>query len=182
MWSKLPEAQKSAYQNRAAKAREQYQAALAEYKRVARVWIQCETCNARCPRAAKQKKLPRRPTPLRRPPRVPPRRSVASSAEINQCVRPAWRYYLLFWPPRRSARVLGVLTRGVLGLLPRTFDFRTGRKSEDGGEKKKKVRMPAFFVSRCLRLRRVAAVPSFPQHILTASYPHTEEVKKKISG
>ena len=29
MWSKLPEAQKSAYQNRAAKAREQYQAALA---------------------------------------------------------------------------------------------------------------------------------------------------------
>ena len=25
------------------------------------------------------------------------------SAEINQCVRPAWRYYLLFWPPRRSA-------------------------------------------------------------------------------
>ena len=30
------------------------------------------------------------------------------SAEINQCVRPAWRYYLLLWPPRRSARVLGV--------------------------------------------------------------------------
>ena len=42
---------------------------------------------------------------------------VAASAEINQCVRPAWRYYLLFWPPRRSARVLGVLARGVLGLL-----------------------------------------------------------------
>merc|ERR1712072_708255 len=31
MWSKLPEAQKSAYQNRAAKSREKYQAALAEY-------------------------------------------------------------------------------------------------------------------------------------------------------
>ena len=25
------------------------------------------------------------------------------SAEINQCVGPAWRYYLLFWPPRRNA-------------------------------------------------------------------------------
>ena len=48
------------------------------------------------------------------------------SAEINQRVRPVWRYYLLFWPPRRSARVLGVLARGVLGLLTRTFDFRTG--------------------------------------------------------
>ena len=47
-----------------------------------------------------------------------------SSAEINQCVRPAWRYYLLLWPPRRSERVLGVLARGVLGLLTRTFDFR----------------------------------------------------------
>ena len=46
---------------------------------------------------------------------------VSVSAEINQCVRPAWRYYLLFWPPRRSARVLGVLARGVLGLLTRTF-------------------------------------------------------------
>ena len=31
---------------------------------------------------------------------------LTSCAEINQCVRPAWRYYLLFWPPRRSARVL----------------------------------------------------------------------------
>ena len=31
---------------------------------------------------------------------------VPASAEINQCVRPAWRYYLLFWLPRRSARVL----------------------------------------------------------------------------
>ena len=51
---------------------------------------------------------------------------VVRSAEINQCVRPALRYYLLFWPPRRSARVLGVLARGVLGLLTRTFDFRTG--------------------------------------------------------
>ena len=29
--------------------------------------------------------------------------AVKGSAEINQCVRPAWRYYLLFWPPRRSA-------------------------------------------------------------------------------
>ena len=48
------------------------------------------------------------------------------SAEINQCVGPALRYYLLFWPPRRSARVLGALARGVLGLLTRTFDFRTG--------------------------------------------------------
>merc|ERR1712138_348143 len=46
---------------------------------------------------------------------------VSVSAEINQCVRPAWRYYLLFWPPRRSARVLGVLARGVLGLLTRTL-------------------------------------------------------------
>ena len=53
---------------------------------------------------------------------------VKNSAEINQCVRPAWRYYLLFWPPRRSARVLGVLARGVLGLLTRTFDFRTGQE------------------------------------------------------
>ena len=53
----------------------------------------------------------------------------AASAEINQCVRPASRYYLLFWPPRRSARVLGVLARGVLGLLTRTFDFRTGGRS-----------------------------------------------------
>ena len=31
MWSKLPEAQKSAYQNRAAKSREKYQKELAEY-------------------------------------------------------------------------------------------------------------------------------------------------------
>ena len=53
-----------------------------------------------------------------------------TSAEINQRVRPAWRYYLLFWPPRRSARVLGVLARGVLGLLTRTFDFHTGSKAD----------------------------------------------------
>jgi hypothetical protein len=33
MWSKLPEAQKSAYQNRAAKSREKYQAALAASSR-----------------------------------------------------------------------------------------------------------------------------------------------------
>ena len=46
--------------------------------------------------------------------------AVLLSASINQCVRPAWRYYLLFWPPRRSARVLGVLARGILGLLART--------------------------------------------------------------
>ena len=52
----------------------------------------------------------------------------APRAEINQCVRPAWRYYLLFWPPRLSARVLGVLARGILGLLTRTFDFRTGQR------------------------------------------------------
>ena len=45
----------------------------------------------------------------------------------RKSVRPAWMYYLLFRPPRRSARVLAVLTRGVLGLLTRTFDFRTGR-------------------------------------------------------
>ena len=51
---------------------------------------------------------------------------VGCSAEINQCVRPAWRYYLLFWQPRCSTRVLGVLARGVVGLLTRTFDFRTG--------------------------------------------------------
>ena len=50
-----------------------------------------------------------------------------ASAEINQCVRPAWRYYLLFRQPRRSTRVLGVLARGVLGLFTRTFDFRTGK-------------------------------------------------------
>ncbi len=31
MWSKLPEAQKAAYQNRAAKSREKYQKELAEY-------------------------------------------------------------------------------------------------------------------------------------------------------
>ena len=48
------------------------------------------------------------------------------SAEINHCVRPAWRYYLLFWQPRCSTKVLGVLARGVLGLFTRTFDFRTG--------------------------------------------------------
>ena len=53
---------------------------------------------------------------------------VKNSAEINLCGRPAWRYYLLFWPHRRSARVLGVLARGVLGLLTRTFDFRTGTR------------------------------------------------------
>ncbi len=47
--------------------------------------------------------------------------AVTCCVEINQCVRPAWRYYLLFWPPRRSARVLGVLARGVLGFLTRTF-------------------------------------------------------------
>ena len=52
---------------------------------------------------------------------------VTNSAEINQCVRPAWRYYLLFWPPRR---VLGVLARGVLGLLTRAFDFRTGDEQQ----------------------------------------------------
>ena len=57
---------------------------------------------------------------------------VLCSAEINQCVRPAWRYYLLFWPPRRSARVLGALARGVLGLLTRTFDFRTGLCAREG--------------------------------------------------
>jgi len=51
---------------------------------------------------------------------------VGISAEINQCVRLAWRYYLLFWLPRRSARVLGVLARGILGLFTQTFDFRTG--------------------------------------------------------
>ena len=48
------------------------------------------------------------------------------SAEINQCVRPTWRYYLLFWQLRRSTRVLGVLARGVSGLFTRTFDFRIG--------------------------------------------------------
>ena len=37
--------------------------------------------------------------------------AASTSAEINQRVRPVWRYYLLFWPPRRSARVLGVLAR-----------------------------------------------------------------------
>ena len=59
--------------------------------------------------------------------------NVPASAEINQCVRPAWRYYLLFWPPRHSARVLGVLARGVLGLLTQTFDFRTGAGSLQHG-------------------------------------------------
>ena len=49
---------------------------------------------------------------------------------LNQCVRPAWRYYLLFWQPRCSTRVLGVLARGVLGLFTRTFDFRTGHFTE----------------------------------------------------
>ena len=47
-------------------------------------------------------------------------------AEINQCASPAWKYYLLFWPPRCRARVLGVLARRVLGLFTRRFDFRTG--------------------------------------------------------
>ena len=55
-----------------------------------------------------------------------------ASAEINQCVRPAWRYYLLFWQPRRSTRVLGVLARGVLGLFTRTFVFRTGWRARCG--------------------------------------------------
>ena len=54
------------------------------------------------------------------------------SAEINQCVRPAWMYYLLFWQPRLSTKVLGVLARGVLGLLTRTFDFCTGMSSGTG--------------------------------------------------
>ena len=57
---------------------------------------------------------------------------VGVSAEINQCVRPAWRYYLLFWQPRRSTRVLGVLARGVLGLFTRTFVFRTGWRARCG--------------------------------------------------
>ena len=39
---------------------------------------------------------------------------VAASAEINQCVRSAWRYYLLLWPPRRSERVLGVYSPEIL--------------------------------------------------------------------
>ena len=56
--------------------------------------------------------------------------SASTSAEINQRVRPVWRYYLLFWPPRRSARVLGVLARG---LLTRTFDFRTGSTATRSG-------------------------------------------------
>ena len=47
-----------------------------------------------------------------------------SSAEINQCVRP------IFWQPRCSTRVLGVLARGVLGLFTRTFDFHTGHFTE----------------------------------------------------
>ena len=35
-------------------------------------------------------------------------RAVLSCVKINQCVRPAWRYYLLLWPPRTfvSAQVL----------------------------------------------------------------------------
>ena len=28
--------------------------------------------------------------------------TASTGAEINQYVRPVWRYYLLFWPPRRS--------------------------------------------------------------------------------
>ena len=44
--------------------------------------------------------------------------AASTSAEINQRVRPVWRYYLLFWPPRRSARVLGVLARGVQAYSP----------------------------------------------------------------
>ena len=63
-------------------------------------------------------------------------KSIFYSAEINQCVRPAWRYYLLLWPPRRSARVLGVLARGVSGLLTRTFDFRTGISKKSGALKR----------------------------------------------
>ena len=47
--------------------------------------------------------------------------TASTSAEI----RPVWRYYLLFWPPRRRARVLGVLARGVL--VTRTF--RTGERN-----------------------------------------------------
>ena len=53
--------------------------------------------------------------------------TATASAEINQCVRPAWRYYLLFRQPRCSTRVLGVLARGVLGLFTRVF--RTGASS-----------------------------------------------------
>ena len=49
-----------------------------------------------------------------------------SVTERKATMRQAWRYYLLFWQPRRSTRVLGVLARGVLGLFTRTFDFRTG--------------------------------------------------------
>ena len=45
----------------------------------------------------------------------------------NQSVRLAGlEVSFIFWPPRRSARVLGVLARGLLGLLTQIFYFRTG--------------------------------------------------------
>ena len=43
--------------------------------------------------------------------------TATASAEINQCVRPAWRYYLLFWQPRCSTRVLGVLAHSPERLI-----------------------------------------------------------------
>ena len=49
----------------------------------------------------------------------PVRKSISASG------RPGGIIYL-FWPPRRSARVLGVLARGLLGLLTQIFYFRTG--------------------------------------------------------
>jgi len=54
------------------------------------------------------------------------RKELLGPVRKSKCVRPARRYYLLFWPPRRSASVLGALARGVLGLFTRTFDVRTG--------------------------------------------------------
>jgi hypothetical protein len=79
---------------------------------------------------------------------------VAASAEINQCVRPAWRYYLLLWPPRRSERVLGVLARDVLCLLTRNFDFRTGR-----GARRAAARLQPL--PRGARADEPAALPHF---------------------
>ena len=70
------------------------------------------------------------------------------------------RYYLLFWPPRRSARVLGVLARGVLGLLTRTFDFRTVSTSARGSgtASSSACRRPPVWKSLTARSRRLRAI------------------------
>ena len=56
MWSKLPEAEKSAYQARAAKSREKYQAALAEYNASKKAAAKAEAAAPAAEAAPKKKR------------------------------------------------------------------------------------------------------------------------------